>query len=71
MRDGMLEYELNMKGVRDVFKSFLFEINTDIRDKQDVEQILTRMLKLKYSKSCPRKPPRIIMLGPPGSGRST
>lgn len=29
------------------------------------------MLKLRYRNGAPRRPPRVILLGPPGSGRST
>lgn len=29
------------------------------------------MLKLRYKSDAPRRPPRVILLGPPGSGRST
>lgn len=29
------------------------------------------MLKVKYKMNAPRRPPRVILLGPPGSGRSS
>lgn len=33
--------------------------------------MINRMVKIKFSKKCPRKPPSIVVLGPPGSGRTT
>ncbi len=32
---------------------------------------LARMLRIRYRSNAPRRPPRVILLGPPGSGRST
>ena len=29
------------------------------------------MLRIRYRANAPRRPPRVILLGPPGSGRST
>jgi adenylate kinase len=29
------------------------------------------MLRIRYRSNAPRRPPRVILLGPPGSGRST
>lgn len=29
------------------------------------------MLRIRYKSNAPRRPPRVILLGPPGSGRST
>ena len=32
---------------------------------------LTRMLRLKFRSNAPRRPPRVFVIGPPGSGRTT
>ena len=29
------------------------------------------MLRIRYKSNAPRRPPRVILIGPPGSGRST
>lgn len=65
------EYNLNILGVKEVFKKFLFEIDTATMEKEAVEANLICMLKLRFSKQSPRRPPKIIVQGPPGSGRTT
>ena len=32
---------------------------------------MARLLRLRFRSKAPRRPPRVILLGPPGSGRST
>ena len=32
---------------------------------------LARMLRVHYVNNAPRRPPRVMLIGPPGSGRST
>lgn len=65
------EYELNMKGVKEVFNQFIFEHNAEDKTSSDVTAELKKMLDLRYKNDAPRRPPRIILMGPPGSGRST
>lgn len=60
---------MNIKGVKELFKNFLFEVKEE--EKQKIEANLICMLKVKYNKESPRKPPQVIIQGPPGSGRST
>ena len=60
-----------MKEVKEVYKNFLFTVDTDDRQPHQIETTLVRMVSLKFSESSPRKPPSIVILGPPGSGRTT
>lgn len=64
------EYELNIKGVQEAFKGFIYQIDGD-GVKEDVLNKIANMLKLKMRSNAPRRPPRILILGPPGSGRSS
>ena len=32
---------------------------------------LNRMLKIRHRNNAPRRPPKVIIIGPPGSGKST
>ena len=58
-----------MRAVRNSFKQFIFEYDAD-RPHPDISADLFKMLKLRFQNGAPRRPPKIILLGPPGSGRS-
>lgn len=62
------EYELNMNKVHEMFKNLIYQVKGD----RDLEEVLTdvaRIMRLKYEN--PLRAPRIVLLGPAGSGRST
>lgn len=65
------EYEINMKGVRQAFGQFIFEHDCVDKAQADVSNELFRMLKLRFKANAPRRPPRVIIVGPPGSGKDT
>jgi adenylate kinase len=58
-----------MKGVKDCFFGFTYEINSE-GAQDDILNNVARMLRLKLNDNAPRRAPRILMLGAPGSGRS-
>ena len=60
-----------MKGVKKAFDGFVYEYGASDKDQNEVSMELARMLRLRYKNDAPRRPPRIILLGPPGSGRGT
>jgi len=45
----------------------------DCADKaqNEIANDLARMLRIRHRNNAPRRPPRVILIGPPGSGRST
>jgi len=65
------EYELNLRGVREAFNQFIFEHSAEDKAQSDVANELAQMLRLRFKSNSPRRPPRIIIVGPPGSGRDT
>lgn len=65
------EYELHVRGVKSAFKGFIYEYNAVDKAQNDVANDLARMLRIRFRSNAPRRPPRVILLGPPGSGRST
>ena len=67
----MNEYELHIKNVRTAFNHFIFDYNAFERSQADVANDIARMLRIKFKSSGPKRPARVILLGPPGSGRST
>lgn len=65
------EYRLHIKGVQAAFPGFVYDYQADEKDQNEVANDLARMLRIRYKSDAPRRPPRVILLGPPGSGRST
>lgn len=55
------EYSLNILGVQEVFKSFLFEVDTTKLEKEEVEANLISMLGIRFSKQSSRRPPKIVI----------
>ena len=44
-----------------MFKNFLFEIDATKLEKEEVEANLINMLKIRFSKNSPRRPPKIVI----------
>lgn len=65
------EYRLHMRGVKSAFQGFVYEYDASEKDQSEVANDLARMLRIRYKNDAPRRPPRVIILGPTGSGRST
>ena len=65
------EYELNIRGVKSAFNNFIIDYDASEKSQNAVSEDLARMLKIRFKSNAPRRPPRVILLGPPGSGRST
>ena len=60
-----------MKGVKDEFNQFIHEHNAEDKTAPDVAAELKRMLELRFKGDASRRPPRLLVMGPPGSGRTT
>jgi hypothetical protein len=69
VKNQITEYKLNIKGIKETFGNFLFEVTES--DGDLIYANLVSMLRVKYNKESPRKSPCIIVQGPPGSGRTT
>ena len=65
------EYELHIKGVKSAFKGFIYNYDATNKTQTNVANDLAVMLRIRFRNNAPRRPPRIILLGPPGSGRHT
>jgi adenylate kinase len=63
-RNAITEYHVNIQGVKEQFMGNVIEIDGNKSKKKIVEE-MARLLTLKDS-NAPRKPPKIIMMGPPG-----
>jgi len=65
------EYEHQLEGVKSAFNTFIYEYNATGRSQGDMANDLARILRIRFKSNGPRRPARVILLGPPGSGRST
>lgn len=63
-RNAVTEYRVNIQGVKEQFMGNIVEIDGN-KSKRKIVEEMARMLALKDS-NAPRKPPKIIMMGPPG-----
>ena len=68
-RESLAEYRMNIQGVVDSYDSFLYRLHVDPSQVENTIEDLKRMIQVKINS--PRRPPRLIILGPPGSGRAT
>ena len=68
---AVLEYKLNITGVKEVTSGFYCEIDANSKQVNQVVGDIARIIKLKVKPNAPRKPPNIIIMGQPGSGRTT
>ena len=57
-----------MRGVNDAYNQFIIEFDAVDKQQSDVANELGKMLKLKFKSNAPRRPPRVLLVGPPGSG---
>lgn len=65
------EYEMNMNAVDSTFNQFIYHYEAGDKAQNDVANDLARMLRIKYRNNAPRRPPKVMLIGPPGSGRTT
>ena len=63
-----MELYSHIEGVKEACQGFIIEIEGDKSEGVVLENI-ARILKLNKS-SAPRRPPRIMMMGPPGCGKT-
>ena len=67
----LVEYDLNMRAIREAFPEFIYEYDSTGKQDADVTADLSKLLNLRYKIGAPKRPPRFIMAGPPGTGKST
>ncbi len=60
---------MNIAGVREAYEGFLYQVRVNPETVSDTVASLKRMVQVKLNS--PKRPPRLIILGPPGSGRAT
>lgn len=66
--NALTEYRLQIQGVKEACKGQIIELDGNTPEGVVLEEIV-RILKLNRSKG-PRRPPRILLMGPPGCGKT-
>lgn len=65
------EHQINLGRVHDTFNHFVFHYDVGTQKLTQTVHELGKMMNLRFRDNAPRRPPRVIILGPPGSGRSS
>jgi len=65
------EFDINMKAVLDTFNQFIYTIDCSERAQNEIANDLARMLRIRHRNNAPRRPPKVLLIGPPGSGKSS
>ena len=67
VKESSDQYDLSLKAVKSIFQGFYSEINTEDKSKELVLEELAKIIKFKNRCTSSRKPPRLLLLGPPCS----
>ena len=62
---------MHLKQVIDTFNQFVYTCDAGDKPQNDVANDLARMLRIRFRSNAPRRPPKVILIGPPGSGKTT
>ena len=63
--------EMNQSAVLETFTQFVYTVDATDRQTTEVLDDMSTMLKLRFRNNAPKRPPQVIMIGPPGSGKTT
>lgn len=65
------EYNIHIEGVKDLLKGINMNVIDANREDTIVLEEIARIIRLQSCRNVPKRAPRILLSGPPGSGRST
>jgi len=68
--DYALEYNLNINHIKEIYKNYFFQIDGQNTEDKLLEE-MARLVKYRIRSKAPKRSARILILGPPGSGRSS
>ena len=68
-RSALTEYKLHMEGVKEVCKGYIYTLDGN-KPQGVVTEDIARNLRIRNKSNAPKRAPRILIHGPPGSGRS-
>jgi adenylate kinase len=65
------DFMMHQQGVLDTLGSFVYQFDASEKTINDTGNDLTRMLRVRFRNNAPRRPPKVILIGPPGAGKTT
>jgi len=65
------EWDVHQREVNATYEQMIYFYDCNDKQQQDVANDLARMLRIRFRNGAPRRPPKVLLLGPPGSGRTT
>jgi len=68
--DYALEYNLNINHIKEIYKNYFFQIDGQNTEDKLLEE-MARLVKYRIRSKAPKRSARVLILGPPGSGRSS
>ena len=69
--DLITENELGQKGVTEVFQKYIMELDQESNAMFDNSRVVNSALGLHFNSASVRRMPNVMIVGPPGSGKST
>jgi len=68
--NALLEYDYHSRGVKEVYRIQHHPVEASDDQQVTIDRV-SKLMAMRGRSSAPRRPPRVVVLGPPGSGRST
>jgi len=65
-----MEWKINNTAVLSTYNQFVYTKDCCGLEPLQVKEDLKRMLSIRFRNNAPRRPPKVLLIGPPGSGRS-
>jgi len=62
------QWDVNQREVQTNFNQFINFYDTGNKEDQETVNDLARMLSVRIRNGAPRQPPKVVLIGPPGSG---
>lgn len=69
--DLITENDLGQKGVKEVFNKYVMELDHQNNAMFDHSKVVNSAVGLHFNKESARRMPNVMLIGPPGSGKST
>ena len=62
------EWDVNQREMQANFNQFINFYDCENKEQQETVNDLARILSVRFRNGAPRQPPKVVLVGPPGSG---